>query len=227
MFHKFKKIFTPWHNIDPKKWEKNLADIIKHSEGLTASQKYQAKKKILAGIEKVQKTTGKDAVREKDFKKILPHLWGPKIISKSEAENIYNLAKFGRLPKQEKEIEQKTAVKEEPELKKVQKEPRDNAWIESIRAKYAKQNEEYGKSMLRSSENDNRLGGTPHNPYAKDDSEFGGVKSNGRETPNAAPNHETHGRGAPHGAPSRDLSHEGGNLTPHTESPGSSNEFNK
>lgn len=102
MYHKFKKIFSGWGTAGMDKGKAGLADIIKHTEGFNERQRFLAKTKILKDIENVQKNTGKDKFKEMDLKKALTHLWKPKIISRSKADDILALAKEGRLPKQEK-----------------------------------------------------------------------------------------------------------------------------
>lgn len=102
MYHKFKKIFSGWGTAGMDKGKAGLADIVKHTEGLSEKQRFLAKTKILKDIENIQKNTGKDKFKEMDLKKALTHLWKPKIISRPEADNILTLAKDGRLPKQEK-----------------------------------------------------------------------------------------------------------------------------
>lgn len=100
-------------------------------------------------------------------------------------------------------------------------EPGSFSWLAALRNKFAQEAKTRGTPSVNYAEKDQKLGGLSRDRYDENDSRLGGIKSN-RETPNSMPD-----RVIPHESPSRDLSHEGGNLTPHTEPLRPPSEFSK
>lgn len=215
-----KNIFGSWgHTAPGQKGMEDIKKVIKNSD-LSSHEKFITTNRFL----KLSKKNDKECLTKPDVKKEWNRMLRLKQI-KNGAENIFFPAKGG-LSKPEIAREASKLKKEQkmPEQEKLPKEPKNNNWSEALKRKLANQ-EQWHRGALRANENNNKLGGLPHNRYAENESNLDGIKSNGREALNSAP-----GRGIPHEAPEHGLAHkppEREAPTPHTEPIGPPSEFNK